>query len=306
MKILITGGSGFLGRNLALELSKNLKNKIHIFDKKKFKFAKKNIFFHKCNLNKIISIKNKKKDYDYIFHMAAELGVKNIINNPIESLDTNYKSTRNIILFARENKKLKRLFFFSTSEVYSRLNKNGKMNEKDDLELPNINHPRTSYWFAKIIGEFLILHSKVPYTIFRIFNVYGSYTKATHVIPSIFEKLKNDKKKSVFENPNHSRAFIFINDIVKIFVLSMHKRFKNQILNIGNPSEPINIRSLVKKISLIINKKKKYSFKDIKNQSIKKRIPDIKKLEQIARKKIKFTKLEYGLNRIYEKNKNWS
>ena len=61
MNILITGGSGFLGRKLALELSKNLKNKIHIFDIKELKIKEKIFFFHKCNLNKPLFIKNKKK-----------------------------------------------------------------------------------------------------------------------------------------------------------------------------------------------------------------------------------------------------
>jgi len=302
LNILITGGSGFLGRNLALELSKSAKNKIHIFDIKEFKTKRKNIFFHKCNLNKSLFIKNN-FFFDYIFHMAAELGVKNVMTHPIKTLDINYNSTKNIITFAKKNKRLKRLFFFSTSEVYSKLNKEGKMSERDDLQLPDIHHPRTSYWFAKTVGEFLIIHSNIPYTIFRIFNVYGPYTKATHVIPSIFEKLRKSKK-IIFQNSEHIRAFIFIEDIVKIFILSMNKRFKNQILNVGNPSEPIKIKSLIKKISLITNIKKKYSFKNVKNQSIKKRIPDIKKLKFLMKKKIKFTKFNDGLNIIYEKNKN--
>ncbi len=237
--------------------------------------------------------------------MAAELGVKNVINNPLGTLQANYNCTKNIIQFAQKNKKLKRLFFFSTSEVYSKVNRYGMMSENDNLELPGISHPRTSYWFAKVYGEFLILNSKLPFTIFRIFNVYGPYTKATHVIPSIFEKL-NSKKKCVFENPTHSRSFIYIKDIVKIFILSMQKKFENQTLNVGNPSEPINIKSLVKKISIILKSKKKYSFRDIKNQSIKKRVPDIKKLKNLIGKKIKFTKLENGLKIINEKNKNRS
>ena len=176
------------------------------------------------------------------------------------------------------------------------------MSEKDDLQLPkyittNILLVCKDYW------RIFNITFKYTVTIFRIFNVYGSYTKTTHVIPSIFEKLRK-KKKSVFQNPEHSRAFIYIDDIVKIFILSMNKKFKNQILNVGNPSEPTKIRSLIKKISLITNTKKKYSFINVKNQSIKKRIKDIKKLKFLVKKKIKFTKLKNGLDIIYEKNKN--
>ena len=119
MNILITGGSGFLGINLALELAKNSKNKIHIFDIKRLKIKKKKIFFfHRCNLNNPLFIKNKKKNFDYIFHMAAELGVKNVITHPLKTLDINYDSTKNIITFAKKNKRLKRLFFFSTSSLF--------------------------------------------------------------------------------------------------------------------------------------------------------------------------------------------
>ena len=91
--------------------------------------------------------------------MAAELGVKNVINNSIYTLDTNYITTKNIINFAKKNKNLKRIFFFSTSEVYSNLNKKKLMNENDKLLMPNIQHPRSSYWIGKIIGEFLVINS---------------------------------------------------------------------------------------------------------------------------------------------------
>lgn len=299
----MTGGSGFLGRNLVSELSKNKKNMIYVYDKNKIKLVKKNIFFCKCDLNKNNSFKKITPNFDYIFHMAAELGVKNVIKNPINTLNNNYFSTNNIIEFAKKNKKLKRIFFFSTSEVYTKLNKKNVMSENDKLEMPSIFHPRSSYWISKIIGEFLIVNSKLPYTIFRVFNVYGPDVKTTHVIPSIFKKLKS-KKKIVLENPLHARCFLFINDAVKIFKLSMQKKFQNKILNIGNPTEPIKVKNLVKMVCDITNTNKKYSFVNLNNQSINKRIPDIKNLKKLIGKKFKFTKLKKGLDYIKNRYEN--
>tara|TARA_B100000989_G_C19427152_1_gene421320 strand:+ start:22 stop:918 length:897 start_codon:yes stop_codon:yes gene_type:complete len=296
LNFLITGGAGFLGRALAIELAKNKKNKVYIIDKVKFNFYKKNIFFIKSDLKKKIF---KKNNFSYIFHMAAELGVKNVINNSIYTLDTNYITTKNIINFAKKNKNLKRIFFFSTSEVYSNLNKKKLMNENDKLLMPNIQHPRSSYWIGKIIGEFLIINSNIPYTIFRIFNVYGKNVKTTHVIPSIFHKLKNHKKP-LFENPSHTRSFIYIDDIIKIFLKSLNNKFKNQTINVGNPYEPIKIKDLVKKISYIMKINKKVYYKNFDNQSIKTRIPDIQKLKKLIGK-FQFTKLNNGLNEINKK-----
>jgi nucleoside-diphosphate-sugar epimerase len=303
LKILITGGSGFLGRNLVNELSKIKNYKIYVCDKIKIKFNKKNIFFTKCNLINANSFNKIIPNFDYIFHMAAELGVKNVINNPINTLNKNYISTKNVIEFAKINKKLKRIFFFSTSEVYSKLNKNNKMSETDKIEMPNIFHPRSSYWLSKILGEFLTINSKLPYTIFRVFNVYGPDIKTTHVIPSIFKKLKS-KKKIIFENPGHIRCFIFINDAIKIFKLSMKTQFKNKILNVGNPSEPIKIKLLVKLTSQIINIKKNYSFVNLNNQSVNVRVPDIKRLEKLIGKKFQFIKLKDGLQYIKNQYEN--
>ena len=304
MKFLVTGGSGFLGSYLISALQKISKNKIYIIDKKKPKYRSKNIVFIRQDLNHGNHIQLKKYDFDYIFHMAAELGVKNVIDNPIYTFDKNYISTIKVLDFAKKNKSLKRFFYFSTSEVYSKLNKNGKMSEKDKLFLPDIFHPRTSYWLAKIAGEFLTINSRLNYTIFRIFNVYGSDNKFTHVIPSIFKKLKSNKKV-VFQNPSHERSFLFIDDFVEMVIKSLNNKFKNKIINIGNPSETIKIKDLIKKIKMLTKSKTKYKLKNFPNQSIQKRVPDINKFKKLNYDKFKFTNLNIGLKKIYETtNKN--
>ena len=304
MNFLVTGGSGFIGRYLVKALA-NIKNsKIYIIDRKLIKFEQKNVFFLKAYINNVNSLNKISAKIDYIYHLAADLGVEKIINQPVSSLINNTRITENIIFFSKK-KKIKRLFFFSTSEVYSLLNKNGEMQETDDLVIQNLNHPRTSYFLSKVYGEFMTISSNVPYTIFRIFNIYGCNRQIKHVIPSIFHKLKT-KKQPTLENSNHSRCFLFIDDAIFIFLQSLKPSFKNQIVNVANPTEEIKVKDLLVKIKKLLNNKKKIKFKYVNNLSITKRMPSIKKLKQLIKTKIKFTKLDEGLlilKKFYE-NKN--
>ena len=151
----------------------------------------------------------------------------------------------------------------------------------------------------------MTISSNVPYTIFRIFNIYGCNRQIKHVIPSIFHKLKT-KKQPTLENPNHSRCFLFIDDAIFIFLQSLKPSFKNQIVNVANPTEEIKVKDLLVKIKKLLNNKKKIKFKYVNNLSITKRMPSIKKLKQLIKTKIKFTKLDEGLlilKKFYE-NKN--
>lgn len=262
-------------------------------DKVKPSVKKDNIFFIKGDIGKLKTLEKITEKVDYIFHLAADLGVNKIIQNPISSLSNNMVTTDNIIKFSKKHK-IKRIFFFSTSEVYSSLNKNGSMDENDKLALPSINHPRSSYWLAKIYGEFLTIMSGIPYTIFRVFNIYGKNMKTTHVIPSIFHLLKL-KQKPTFQNPNHSRCFLYVDDGINIILDALKPKYKNQIINVANSTEEIKIKDLVQKIKKILNKKKKIKFENINNQSILRRIPNINKIRKLNSKRIKFTKLDDGL-----------
>ena len=303
MNFLVTGGSGFVGRNLVNALA-NIKNsKIYVIDKNIIKFEQKNVFFLKADINNINSLNKISVKIDYIYHLAADLGVKKVLKQPIQCLKNNTHIAENIVLFSKI-KKIKRLFFFSTSEVYSLLNKKGKMEENDDIKIQTY-HPRTSYLLSKVYGEFLTITSKVPYTIFRIFNIYGCNRLSTHVIPSIFHKLKT-KKQPTFENPSHSRCFLYMDDAIFIFLQGLKPSFKNQIVNVANPGEEIKIKDLVVKIKKLLNNKKKTKFEYVNNLSITKRMPSIKKLRQLIKTKIKFTKLDEGLLILkkYYENKN--
>ena len=127
MKYLITGGAGFLGIKLAEMLLKDKKNKVFILDN--FSKKKSNKGFSKMLKNKNIKVIKKDLnyvsdylkiyDFDFIFHFAAILGVQKVINNPFITLEKNIQTTISLINFARKQKKLKKICFTSTSEVYA-------------------------------------------------------------------------------------------------------------------------------------------------------------------------------------------
>lgn len=315
-KILIIGGAGFIGKSLIEYYIKNKFNKIDIIDNfsrgKNDHFIKKIKNYKNIRIIKIdLSLTNKlnfKKlhtNYDYIYQLAAILGVKNVIDNPEVVLIKNLEIQKNSILIAKEQKKLKKFIFFSTSEVHIGSLKYMKMKfptkEFFPIALDELNNPRTSYSLSKIYGEALLHHSKIKYLILRPYNIYGPRMGMSHVIPQVLKKIYLAKKSIDVFSPNHSRSFCFIDDAVKqIINLTHKKKLINSVHNIGNNKEEIKIRNLIKILKKISNKEKlKVRYINDKDlNSPHRRLPHINKINMNNHK---FTSLHRGCKITY----NW-
>ena len=220
MKYLITGGAGFIGIKLVEKLLKNKENKIYIIDNLSKKTDNKILLDILKNKNiKLIqkdlsSISNYLKiyDFDYIYHFAAILGVKKVIDNPFITLKDNILTTINLINFSIKQKKLKKICFTSTSEVYdySLKKKLAKYPTPEDIDflISKDFNPRSSYLLSKIVGEYLINYSKLNFVIFRPHNIFGPQMGFAHVIPQLTQKILNhNKRKIIIHNAKHKRTF---------------------------------------------------------------------------------------------------
>jgi UDP-glucose 4-epimerase len=315
-KILITGGAGFIGFHLAKKLSTNAQNKITIIDnlsrgKSDELFQQlinlENVSFISGDLTDVRTFMMLDRDFEYIYHLAAVIGVKNVMHNPDKVLYVNAISTLNLFEFLKNCRSLKKILFSSTSEIYAGTLKNFVIevptNEEVPLTVEDIKTDRTTYALSKMYGESICFvygrKHNIPFTIVRYHNVYGPRMGFAHVIPEMYVKINSNEIIKV-ASPEHTRAFCYIDDAVEMTIRACEsENTANEILHIGNSSEEIRIIDLVKKICQSMEKVPVLQEQEVTEGSPSRRCPDISKIEKL----INFTpkvSIDEGIRLTYD------
>lgn len=313
-KVLITGGAGFIGLHLAkfylqnghkVDLADNFSRGINDEELNEV-VNNENVNLFKVDLMDKESINQLSDDYDYIFHLAAIIGVANVLKQPYNVLEKNVVLLINMLDFAKRQKNLKRFMFASTSEVYAGTLLNFEMKiptpETTPLCTTDLKSPRTSYMLSKIYGEALCNHSGVPVTVFRPHNIYGPRMGMAHVIPELLKKtyaLKNGEKLDVF-SPEHKRTFCYIDDAVKILYLAAESdKTLNETINLGNQSPEVPMKTVGEIILKTVGKNNEMNFLPPTEGSPERRCPDMTKTTELVGYKAQIS-LEEGIQRTYD------
>ena len=281
---LVTGCAGFIGFHTTIKLLKNGSNVIGIdnlnsyydIDLKKSRLkeinnyskkVKKKFIFFKYDINNKQKIRNlfKKYSFDKVFHLAAQAGVRNSINNPYDYFSTNLGGFCNILQNCKSYK-INHLIAASSSSVYG-----GETRYPFTESSSSANHPIQLYAATKRSNE-LIAHSyshlfKMKITCLRFFTVYGPWGRPDMAIFKFTKKILNNQPIQIFNHGNHFRDFTYIDDIVNgIIKASKRKNLKKnklktnfEILNIGY-GQPVKLMDCVKILEKNLGKtaKKKY------------------------------------------------
>ena len=300
-KILISGGAGFIGSNLANKLSESKQFEIHVCDNLltgNKKYLNKSILFHNIDVNcfkKVSYIFNKYK-FDYVFHYAAVVGVNRTLDDPIKVLE-DIKGLENIFKLSVSNK-IKRIFFSSSSEVYGE-----PVHMPQNEEITPLNS-KLPYAVVKNLGENFckayFFKYKLNYNILRFFNTYGHNQSEDFVISSFIKLAKSNKPIKIFGDGNQSRTFCHINDNVDTTInLIKNYKYSNQIINIGH-NKIYTINELAKKIIKIFNSNSKIiHVKARKDGDMTRRQPDNSKMIKILNRRL--ITLDQGL-KMFRKN----
>ena len=267
-KVLITGGAGFIGNHLAnklldsecqIDLLDNFSrgvNDTHLADLAENETI--NLIY--ADLLQSSSIDQLDQDYAYIYHFVAVIGVQHVLQAPFDVLEKNFILLQNALKIAKNQKKLRRFIFTSSSEVYAgTLNHYGlefPTPESTPLLVSDPHEPRSSYMLSKIYGEALCLQSGLPVTIIRPHNFYGPRMGLSHVIPELMNKIvdSNNGLVDVF-SVNHKRTFCYITDAVQMIqLLAESDQAIDESYNIGNDNEEISMGDLAQKIIDLIGK----------------------------------------------------
>ena len=295
MRVLITGGAGFIGSHLCDSLVA-AGNDVSILDnlstgsERNIAHLKGKIQVNQGDIRDKELVEKLTKDSDLILHMAAALGVDNILENPIESISTNFYGSEVVLNAALKYDK--RIIISSTSEIYGK-NSKQPLSESDDRVIGTPQKLRWTYSDAKALEEatahFLFLTKELSVTTIRFFNTVGPRQTGKYgmVIPRFVQAASENKPLRIFGDGNQSRAFCHVHDVVRaILGLSFEDRSIGEVYNVGGEKE-ISINSLANKIVAQIGSTSKIeyiSYKDAYSagfEDMVRRVPDISKINKV-------------------------
>jgi UDP-glucose 4-epimerase len=296
MKVFITGGAGFIGSHLCDALVAKGKE-VTILDnlstgsKKNIAHLEGKIKVFEGDIRDEKLVESLVENCDLVLHMAAALGVDNILENPIESISTNFYGSE-VVLNATV-KYDKRIVIASTSEIYGK-NPKQPLSETDDRVVGTPQKLRWTYSDAKALEEAtaysLFLTKQLKVTIVRLFNTVGPRQSGKYgmVIPRFINAAISNEPIKIFGDGSQSRVFCHVFDTVRaINTLLENNKSIGEVFNIGGKGE-ISILELAKLIIKQTNSKSEFTFTDYEYayatgfEEMARRVPDISKLTKFT------------------------
>jgi nucleoside-diphosphate-sugar epimerase len=298
MRALITGGAGFIGSHLAEALldaghrvaviddlsTGRLENIEPLMDRPGFTFTIDSVR-NETVLNPLVD------EADVIFHLAAAVGVRLVVDRPVHTIETNVHGTESVLRRASERRKL--VLVASTSEVYGKGLKL-PFSEEADLVLGPPTKTRWGYATSKLLDEFLALgygkEYQTPVIVVRLFNTVGPRQSSRYgmVLPNFVKRALDGNPIIVHGDGTQTRSFTWVGDVVwAMMALVNEPKAIGQVFNIGNGAE-ISIRDLARKVKAATRSDSPVHFApyaevfDASFEDMPRRVPDISKIRQFV------------------------
>jgi UDP-glucuronate 4-epimerase len=298
-KILITGVAGFVGFSLAKQLFKKKKYRIigidsfnDYYDKqlkldriKELKKINNKIIIIKDDLQSLSCIKEKLRNlkFNYVYHLAAQAGVRHSLKNPQDYINNNLIAFFTILELCKDIK-VKNLIFSSTSGVYGEENKIPYSEENS-----NTNKPIQFYAATKKSNEIMAYsYSRIynlPITVVRLFTVYGPWGRPDMALFIFVKRILENKTVELFNYGNHERSFSYIDDVINGLILFLKNTPKNKIrfniYNIGGNNK-IKLKKYLSIIEKNLKIKVKIKFSPLQIGDVKSSVANITKIKKIG------------------------
>jgi UDP-glucose 4-epimerase len=298
MRVLITGGAGFIGSHLS-DAYLERGDEVFIIDDlstgsiDNIQHLKKHPKFHYTidSVQNYAVLAELVDTCDVIFHLAAAVGVKLIVESPVRTIETNVRGTE--VVLAAANKKKKKVLVASTSEVYG-LSEQVPFREDGNLVMGATTKGRWSYACSKAIDEFLALaywrEKKLPTIVVRLFNTVGPRQTGQYgmVIPTLVKQAIAGKPLTVYGSGKQTRCFGYVGDVVGALIRLMdHEGAVGEVFNIGS-NEEISIGALAQRIKDLTGSHSEITYIPYSEayeegfEDMPRRVPDIGKVRALV------------------------
>jgi UDP-glucose 4-epimerase len=315
MRVLITGGAGFIGSHLAQRLlddghsvvlvddlsTGRMENIAHLADHPNVQFVRESV----RNASTMVSLVDR---CDIIYHLAAAVGVQLIVDQPVHTIETNIHGSEVVLNLA--NKFGRKIFVASTSEVYGK-NTKVPFNEDDDTTLGSTRFTRWSYACSKMVDEFLALayndQFNLPAIICRFFNTVGPRQAGQYgmVVPRFVQAALRNEPIRIFGTGQQSRCFTNVSDVVGALIdLSDCQDAVGKVINIGS-TECVSIEQLADRVIALTGSKSQKQYLSYEEaygrpfDDMLLRVPDLTRIEKLIGYKPKYN-LEQTLEQVIE------